>query len=127
MQFVKAAKGVLGKADQMLIDTLWKWQQTLYSNDTKSLPPNPENYTLKLLPDGKINIRADCNLGGGVYTLRGNEISIQITHTTRAACPPESLEQSYIQDLNVAGRYRVEDEFLYIDLKNDTGTMKFMR
>jgi heat shock protein HslJ len=82
---------------------------------------------LKLLPDGKVNIRADCNLGGGVYKLRGNEISIQITHTTRAACPPESLEQSYIQDLNTAGRYHVEDEFLYIGLKNETGRMKFTR
>jgi len=48
----------------MLISTVWKWQQTLYNNDRKKAPPNPENYTLKLLPDGKVSIRADCNLGG---------------------------------------------------------------
>lgn len=124
-RLIKTNEEVQGTPDPLLIDTVWKWQQTLYSNDQKSSPPNSENYTLKLLPDGKVNIRADCNLGGGAYRLRGNEISIQITHTTRAACPPGSLEQSYIQDLNTAGRYRVEDEFLNIGLKNETGTMKF--
>jgi heat shock protein HslJ len=126
-RLTKMGEEVQGTPDPLLIGTVWKWQQTLYTNDQKSLPPNSENYTLKLLPDGKVNIRADCNLGGGVYKLKGSEISIQITHTTRAACPPESLEQSYIQDLNTAGCYRIEGEFRYIGLKNDTGTMKFTR
>jgi heat shock protein HslJ len=124
-RIINTSGEVGGTSETLLIGPVWKWQQTIYSTDTRSLPPNPENYTLKLLPDGKINIRADCNLGGGVYKLRGNEISIQITHTTRAACPPESLEQNYIQDLNTAGRYRIEGGFLYIGLKNDNGTMRF--
>ncbi len=89
---IETSEEVRGTSDPLLVGTLWKWQQTLYSNDTRSLPPSPDNCTLKLLPDGKVNIHADCNLGGDVYTLRGNEISNQITHTTRAACPPESLE-----------------------------------
>lgn len=116
-----------GKTDQMLTATVWKWQQTLYNNDTRAVAPDPDRYTLKLLSDGKVSIRADCNLGGGVYTLRGSEISIEITRTTRAACPPESLEQSYIRDLNAAAIYSMQGDFLYIDLKYDTGTMKFMR
>lgn len=114
-------------ADQTLIGTTWKWQQTLYNNDTKSIPPNPDHYTLKLLLDGQVNIRADCNFGGGVYKLDGSRISIEITHTTRAACPPGSLEQRYIRDLNAAAVYFMEGDFLYIDLKYDTGTMKFTR
>lgn len=126
-RLIKTTEEVQGTPDQMLTDTVWRWQQTLYSNDIRSLPPDPENYTLKLLPDGKVSIRADCNRGGGVYTLRGNEISIEITHTTRAACPPESLEQVYIRDLDAAERYRMEGDFLYIHLKKDTGTMKFTR
>jgi len=32
----------------------------------------------------------------------------------------------YIRDLNVAAIYFFEGEALYIDLKQDTGTMKFM-
>ena len=114
-------------AGQILIGTTWKWQQTLYNNDTKAVPLNPEHYTLKLLPDGRINIRADCNRGGGVYILDGRKISIEVTHTTRAACPPGSLEQVYIRDLNAAAIYFMMDDALYIDLKYDTGTLKFSR
>jgi heat shock protein HslJ len=59
--------------------------------------------------------------------LNGIQISIEITHTTRAACPPGSLEQRYIRDLNAAAVYFMEGDVLYIDLKYDTGTMKFTR
>jgi heat shock protein HslJ len=126
-QLVKASEEVRGKADQMLIGTVWKWQQSLYNNDTRSVPQDPQNDTLKLLPDGKVSIRADCNVGGGVYRMGGSKISFEITHTTMAACPPDPLEHSYIQGLKVAAWYCVEGDFLYIDLKKDTGTMKFMR
>jgi len=126
-RLVKVGEEVHGNVDPVLVDTVWRWQQTIYNNDRKAVPLNPENYTLKLLPDGKASIRADCNLGGGVYTLRGNEISIEITHTTRAACPPESLEQDYIRDINASARYFVESNILQIDLKGNTGTMRFVR
>jgi heat shock protein HslJ len=126
-RIVEASEEVRGKADQMLIGTVWKWQQSLYNNDTKAVPTNPENYTLKLLPDGKVSIRADCNVGGGTYRLDDSRISIEITHTTMAACPPESLEQKYIRDLNAAAIYFFKGDVLYIDLKYDTGTMKFMK
>ena len=126
-RLVKASEAVRGNVDPVLVDTVWRWQQTLYNNGRKVVPLNPDNYTLKLLPDGKVSIRADCNLGGGVYTLRGNEISIEITHTTRAACPPESRELDYIRDLNAAARYFVEGDILQIELKVDTGTMRFTR
>lgn len=126
-RLVKASEEVQGKVDQMLIGTVWKWQQSLFNNDTRAAPPNPEKYTLKLLPDGKVSIRADCNLGGGVYRLDGSKITIEITHTTRAACPEGSLQDKYIQDLNAATIYFIRGDTLYIDLKYDTGTMKFTR
>jgi len=126
-RLVKAGEEILRNVDPALVAITWRWQQTVDNNDRTKAPSNPEHYTLKLLPDGKLNIRADCNLGGGVYTLKESEISIQIIHTTRAACPPESLEQDYIHDLNATARYRMEGDFLYLHLKNDTGTMKLMR
>ena len=124
-RLAKASEEVRGKADRMLTGIVWKWQQSLYDNDTRAVPTDPENYTLKLLPDGKVSIQADCNVGGGTYRLGGGRISIEITHTTLAACPPESLEQKYIRDLNAAAIYFFKADALYIDLKYDTGTMKF--
>ena len=75
-------------ADQTLIGTSSRWQQTLYNDDTKTALSNPDHYTLKLLLEGKISIRAACN-GGGVYTLRTSELSIEITYTTMAARSPK--------------------------------------
>ena len=126
-QLIKAGEKVRVDVKPDLINVTWRWQQTVYNNDRKNVPLNPANYTLKLLANGKVGIRADCNRGGGVYTLRGNEIAMEIAYTTRAACPPESLEQDFIKDLNAAARYFMEAGILYIDLKLDTGTMKFMK
>jgi hypothetical protein len=44
-----------------------------------------------------------------------------------AACPPDSLEQTFIKDLNAAVIYFIHEGNLYLDLKYDTGTMKFSR
>ncbi len=126
-RLIKTSEAPRRETAQLLIGTVWRWQQTLYNIDTKAVPPNPGNYTLKLLPDGKVSIRADCNGGGGVYRLDESKISIEITHTTRAACPPESLDQNYIRDLNAAAIYFFKADVLYLDLKYDTGTMKFMK
>jgi heat shock protein HslJ len=125
-RLIKTSEKLEREPEQALIGTVWKWRQTLYPDDTRVVPANSENYTLKFLSDGKINVRADCNLGGGSYTLRGNEISIEITYTTRAACPPGSLEQNYIRDLNAAVVYFFKADVLYFNLKYGVGTMKFM-
>jgi heat shock protein HslJ len=104
---------------------VWEWQQTLYNNDTKAVPDNPGNYTVSFAPDGKLYIRADCNRGGGMYAVDGKTITMEVTHTTRAMCPPDSLERTFIKDLNAARIYFLRNGTLFIDLKYDTGTMKF--
>jgi heat shock protein HslJ len=108
-----------------IIGTVWKWEQTLYNNDTKTSPANPNQYTLTLHSDGKVDILADCNRGGGTYVKEDSSISINITHTTMAMCPPESLEGEFLRNLDAAAIYFVNDGNLYFDLKFDTGTMKF--
>jgi heat shock protein HslJ len=108
-----------------LTGVVWQWQQTLYNNDTKALPDDPEKYTIAFEPDAKLYIRADCNRGGGNYAVEGKTIAVEVTHTTRAMCPSDSLERAFINDLNAARIYFKRDGYLYIDLKYDTGTMKF--
>ena len=44
---------------------------------------------------------------------------------TQAMCPPDSLERTYIKDLNAARIYFLRNGKLFIDLKYDTGTMMF--
>jgi heat shock protein HslJ len=110
-----------------IVGVEWFWLQSQYNNDTQNVPVEPDRYTLTLQPDGRVNIRADCNRGGGIYTLDENKMSITITHTTRAACPPESLEQPFIRDLNGVAGWLFMDGDLYMDIKYDTGTMRFSK
>jgi len=110
-----------------IVGVIWKWVQTLESNDTKRVPDDPGKYTLEFLPDGKVSIQADCNQGSGTYTINGQRISIEILITTLVACPPDSLEQEYIRDLNATVIYFTQNGDLYLDLKFDTGTMKFVK
>ena len=109
-----------------IVGVVWKWQRSRYGNDTQSAPPDPARYTLQLLPDGTISLQADCNRVGGVYRLEDRQITIEITHSTMAACPPGSLEQDYLRDLSAAAIYFIKDGVLYLDLKYDSGTMEFV-
>jgi heat shock protein HslJ len=110
-----------------ITDGIWKWHQSLYNNDQKSVPSDPSRYTVSFNPDGTLNLRADCNRGGGTFSADGKRITIEVTHTTRAMCPPESLEQTFIKDLNASNIFFFSDGNLYIDLKYHKGTMKLGR
>jgi heat shock protein HslJ len=105
--------------------TLWKWQETYYKNDRYVQSYDPNSYTIQLLKGGALNVRADCNMAGGKYSLDGEYIDLQITHSTMAACPPESLSDIFLADLNAVARYYFKNGKLYIVLKNDSGVMVF--
>jgi heat shock protein HslJ len=105
--------------------TLWKWQETYYKNDRYILSYDPNSYTVQLLKEKRLTVRADCNMAGGGYAVDGEYIDLQITHSTMAACPPESLSDVFLEDLNAATRYYFKNQKLYIVLKNEAGVMVF--
>jgi para-nitrobenzyl esterase len=108
-----------------VIGAVWQWVQTLYNDDTKTAPAKPENYTVQFLDDGKLKVKADCNMKGGTYSTEGKKLSIKITHSTMAACEPGSLEDRFVRDLAAGTAFFLKDGYLYLDVKHDTGTMKF--
>ena len=110
-----------------IVGILWKWQRTAYNNDTRAEPPDPSRYTILLVPDGRLSVHLDCNAGGGRYTLDGSSLTLEVTHTTMAACPPGSLDQQFMKDLAAARIAFMRDGNLYLDLMYDSGTMKFAR
>jgi heat shock protein HslJ len=118
------AEGKTGGQPQ-ITGTVWQWVQTLHNNDTKNVPKQPNNYTVRFLEDGRIIVKAGCNLKGGVYSTDGKKISLEITHSTMAACEEGSLEEQFIRDLTAAVIFFFKGHDLYLDLKYDTGTMRF--
>ena len=107
-----------------LTGTTWMW--TAFINPVQQVSmENPVNYTLDFQDGGKVNIKADCNNATGSYKVEGESIQIGIGPMTRAACPPGSYSDDFIQHLGSAANYFFKDGVLYIDLAADGGTMAF--
>lgn len=107
-----------------LVGPVWQWVQTQYNNDTKAIPSRPENYTVQFAADGTVKVRADCNRKGGRYAVKEQQIAIEITHSTRAACPDDSLEAQFVRDLTGGVIWFLKEGDLYLDIHYDTGTMR---
>ena len=108
---------------------VWQWTQTLYNDDRTVVPADPENYTVQFQEDGTMTVKADCNVKGGTVSITRGEksISIEITQSTMAACPEGSLEDEFVKGLSAAAIYFIQNGDLYIDLKYDSGTMRFLK
>ena len=87
-------------AAQNLAGTVWKWTGSLFNDDTRTTPADPNNYLLEFLPQGAVAIKADCNRVGGTYTTNGNQLTITPGPSTMAACPPDSLGNEYVKQLS---------------------------
>lgn len=110
----------------MLVDIEWQWKKTSYSNDTEAVPGNPERYSITFREEGSFFGLADCNRIRGSYSLSGGQIVIGPITSTRAMCPPDSLDRVFLKDLERAVIIFFKGDRLYIDLKLHSGTMVFL-
>ena len=106
---ISAEEGMAGESQ--ITRTVWQWMQTLYNDDRKVVPPDPENYTAQFGEAGTLNVKADCNQKGGTYTYSPQErrLSVEITHSTMASCPEGSLEDEFVRGLSAAAIYFIKD------------------
>ncbi len=109
----------------VLTETVWQWQQTRMNNDDEFVPDKPVNYTVQLMADGSVAVRADCNRMRGTYSVDGTAITIALGPSTMAACPEDSLGERFADQLANAASYFFRSGDLYMDLKYDSGTMRF--
>jgi heat shock protein HslJ len=117
--------GTTPSTSPTLSGTAWQWQQTRMNNDEEFTPDDPSNYTVHFMADGSVAIRADCNRARGTYTSDGSAIAITMGPSTMAACPEGSLGGRFATQLVGATIYFFRSDDLYLDLKFDSGTMKF--
>jgi heat shock protein HslJ len=103
---------------------VWAWQHTVRADGTGTTPTDPGQYTLRLEPEGQLNVLADCNRAGGRYRLEGSRLTLSVTHSTMAACPPESLDRQFLADLASVSTWRLENSNLHMD-QTGGGTMVF--
>lgn len=126
-QLTAAGETAIVPVSAELVGPLWEWVGSQYNDDTTAVPPQSEAYTVQFGADGTVAVRADCNRKGGHYSVDAQRIVIEITRSTRAACPDGSLEDQFVRDLTGGVIWFFKDDDLYIDIQYDTGTMRLKK
>ena len=119
-----AAQAEVDEKQVSLAGKSWQWVSLVTPAENIKVS-QPTRYTLAFQAGGKLTIRADCNRAFGGYEREDGRIRLRIGGATRAMCPPESLSDRFVKELEAAATYRFEGDALYLDLKNDAGTMEF--
>ena len=105
----------------VLPGVVWQWQGNVSSTgEVTTRPDDPSQYTVEFLPDGTLAIQADCNQATGTYTLTGAQIDLQIGGVTKMACPPGSLMNPFLADLDQVVSYTIQ-QTLTLALAGGTG------
>jgi len=112
------------RAPDAVVGKLWQWEAMVTPVEKLDVP-TPDRYAFELLPDGRLAARLDCNRGFGTYKLGEGTIALTLAGSTRAACPPASLDGRFARDLGRAAAFFVEGGKLYLELPADSGTMRF--
>ncbi len=114
------------RAPDAVTGAAWQWETTVTPVERIGSAA-PERYTLELQPGGVALVRADCNRGRGSYEIGEGRIKLSVIGMSRMACPPGSLDTRYLEDLQRATTFFVEDGRLHLELRMDSGTMRFAR
>ena len=104
-----------------LAGTSWYWRSFVKADGSQTTITEYDNYMLEFLAGGQVKILADCNKGSGTYQTSGTQITIQVTATTQASCPADSLGDQFISGLNASYAYAVQSGVLA--LFSNAGTM----
>jgi len=112
-------------ADPTLAGHVWTWQSSELRGE-RIVPDAPERYAIEFEPDGRVQVRADCNRGGAGYTA-GADRSLSITPvaTTKMGCSPGSKGTEFVRQLADVDGYDFVDGILVLRLKSNVGAMRF--
>jgi len=100
------------------------WVQTLYNNDTKSVPSEKRAYIV-FQEKGNLQIQSVCNMGRGMFVLNDKSIELNAQMTTKIACKTPSVEYKFFKNLSSAIIAFQKGNKIYFDLKMHEGTMEF--
>lgn len=106
---------------------LWQWAELFEPQSIGlSVVPEPENYTLTFSPDGRVSVKADCNMVSGTYRLDGETLAIELGPSTMAFCGEGSLDQRYLALLGSVEAASLENARLILHLRDNADQMGFI-
>jgi len=109
-----------------ITNTLWKLQSFQRPGAASTPVANPDQFTMELLADGRLSVRADCNRCAGSYSLAGEIFTVGSTAAcTRAACSSAPFDQEYVGALTGATITRASGNTL--ECVSPQGVLTFAR
>ncbi len=107
-----------------LVGTRWLWVgSTIGSADVEVAEPH--RYTLLLNADGGAEVRLDCNQGRGSYQLEGGALRLGPIMSTRMACPEDSKDFEFGQQLDGVTGFSMDGGALELRLNSEGDVMRF--
>ena len=108
-----------------LHDRTWELVGIRFADGAVLAPDDPARYTLRLDRAGRATLQADCNRASGGFSVEGPGISFSAFATTRAACPPGSISDRYLQQLAFVRSWVIKDRRLYLASLVDGTILEF--
>jgi heat shock protein HslJ len=108
-----------------LLDGPWRLKVLRRSAGTEAVTRGDE-FTVEFLPDGRVNVRADCNGCGGSYEVRTGSLHVNPLACTRVYCVATApVDSEYVMSLQAAQTFSVQWNRLTI--LTDHGSLEFER
>lgn len=116
-----------------------RWELAVFTSMDDAQPPlrpaDPARYTLEFAAEGRVLLRLDCNSGhsswqatpapGSVAQRRSGSLGFGPIASTRAACPPGSLEPRLAAMLPFVRSFVIEQGQLHLALLADGGILSW--
>jgi D-alanyl-D-alanine carboxypeptidase len=116
-----------GEGNQALAGTRWRWVSMDDGKGQTLTVGDQERYTILFRDGGELALGADCNRVLGDYSQQGDALSLVAKVSTKALCPPDTLEDQYVRDLQAVTQFRREGDRLFLVLGQNGGFMEFAR
>lgn len=114
------------KETNQIFQNKWMWKETVFNNDTRQTPKNPENFILIFKGEDSFFSTTDCNSIMGNFEIENNKITFGEIGSTLMACMGESLQDEYTKTLEEATSFLIDEEGqLILELPYDSGSMIF--
>lgn len=109
--------------------TVWRLVEFQSMDDATGTvrPENPSRYTMRLNSDGTVAMRLNCNRAKGVWSAEpsgdgsSGRFEFGVLATTKARCPPPSMDESIAAHARFVRSYLLKDGRLYLSLMADGG------
>ena len=109
-----------------LEDSAWRLLNISSMDDSVLIPDDPNKYTLSFVAGGQVSMRADCNRGSGSWSSESpGQLTFGPVAATRALCPPESLSEKYLAQLEWVRSYTTRDGHLFLATMADGSIIEF--